>query len=307
MTRLKAWLGSAPLYLDALLMAASLVLTWLQRARGPGNGVALVYHRLAVEPGDPARELLPAIAVADFERQLRLLVRRYRLVPASTLLAEAWARRRGARLPLAITFDDDDPGHLRRAAPALRRAGAPATFYLCGGSLSAARTYWWERLERVGDADLHATAARVEAMPASERTAFDRALGERLGGEPPDAGLRAADVAALAAGFEIGFHTREHHPLDTLSDDELAAALRDGREELASAAGQPLLTIAYPHGHADARTPSAVAAASFTAGFTTAGEPLRPTTDPRLIGRLEPRSPSLAVFALKLAAAHLRR
>jgi peptidoglycan/xylan/chitin deacetylase (PgdA/CDA1 family) len=307
MAPVKAWPASAPPWLDGLLTRLSAVLGWLQRLRGPGNGLALVYHRLDERSGDPARELLPAIAVADFERQLWLMGRRYRLVPASALLAAAWSRRRGERLPLAITFDDDDPGHLRFAAPALRRAGAPATFYLCAGSLSSPRTYWWERLQRLGDAGIHATAARVEAMPAPERTAFDRALGQRLGAEPPDAGLGAADVAALARDFEIGFHTREHHPLDTLTDDELAAALQDGRDDLADAAGRPLPTIAYPHGRADARTPAAVAAAGFTAGFTTAGHPLRPTTDPRLIGRLEPRSPSLAVFALKLAAAHLRR
>jgi peptidoglycan/xylan/chitin deacetylase (PgdA/CDA1 family) len=290
-------------------LAGSFLLCLLQRlSGGPGHGLAVVYHRLDAEAGDPARELLPAIAVADFERQLRLMRRRYRLVPASELLSAAWARRRGGRLPLAITFDDDDPGHLRWAAPALRRAGAPATFYLCGGSLSSPRLYWWERMRRVLEPDaLHATAAYVETMSAADRAAFDRALGNRLGPDPPDAGLRAADVAALAAEFEIGFHTRDHHPLDTLTDDELAAALRDGREELAAAAGRGLATIAYPHGRADARTPPAVAEAGFTIGFTTAAHPLRPTTDPRLVGRLEPRSPTLAVFALKLAAAHRRR
>jgi peptidoglycan/xylan/chitin deacetylase (PgdA/CDA1 family) len=293
---------------EAVTLATSFLLGLLQRLTGPGNGLALVYHRLADEAGDPARELLPAIALADFERQLELLKRRYRLVPASGLLAAAWSRRRGQRLPLAITFDDDDPGHLRYAAPALKRAGVPATFYLCGGSLSAPRTYWWERLQRLLEPDeLHATAAYVETMSAAQRADFDRALGNRLGPEPPDAGLRAADVARVAQDFEIGFHTREHHPLDTLTDDELAAALRDGRDELAAAAGQPLTTIAYPHGHADARTPSAVAAAGFATGFTTAGHALRPSTDPRLVGRLEPRSPTLAVFALKLAAAHRRR
>ena len=307
MALVKAWLSSAPAWLHASLPALTVPLAWVQRVRGPGNGVALVYHRLAPEPGDHACELLPAIAVRDFERQLRLLRRRYRLVPASALLSAAWSRRRGARLPLAITFDDDDPGHLRWAAPALRTAGAPATFFLCGGSLTAPRTYWWERLQRLADPAIHATAARVEAMSAADRSAFDNGLARRLGPEPPDAGLRASDVARLAADFEIGFHTREHDPLDALTDDELAAALRDGRDELASAASQPLATIAYPHGRADARTAPAVAEAGFIAGFTTAGHALGPDTDPRLIGRLEPRSSSLGVFALKLAVAHLRR
>jgi peptidoglycan/xylan/chitin deacetylase (PgdA/CDA1 family) len=294
-----------------VLIAGTFVLALLQRLLGPGNGLALVYHRLGVVAGDPARELLPAIAVADFERQVRWAARHYRLVRASELVPAAAARRRGERLPLAITFDDDDTSHRRFAAPVLRRLDAPATFYLCGGF----RAYWWDRLQRLADAgrlgeaglgdDVHTAAAAITAMSAPERVATDRRLASLDGDDA--AGLPRDDVAELAERFEIGFHTRDHHAFDTLTDDELAAALRDGRHEVEAAASRPLHTIAYPHGRADARTPAAVAAAGFAAGFTTGGEPLRPSTDPYLIGRLEPSSPSLAVFALKLAAAHLRR
>jgi peptidoglycan/xylan/chitin deacetylase (PgdA/CDA1 family) len=323
MTRLKAWLDPrAPTWrspvgrrarggLEVALLGVASVVAWTQRLRGPGNGMALVYHRLGAAAGDPARELLPAIAVPDFERQVALAARHYRLVTASELVAVAAGRRRGARLPLAITFDDDDPSHARFAAPALVRLGAPATFFLCGGF----RTYWWDRVQQLADAgrlaeaglpeEIHAAARAITAMSPRERTEIDHRLASLT---TPSVAFHATDVTELtASGFEIGFHTRDHHPLDTLADDELAAALHDGRDELSAAAAQPLRTIAYPHGRADTRTPAAAAAAGFTVGYTTGGEPLRPSTDPRLIGRLEPSSPSLAVFALKLAAAHLRR
>ena len=64
------------------------------------------------------------------------------------------------------------------------------------------------------------------------------------------------------AGFEIGFHTRDHRPLPELTDDELARALVDGRAALEEAAGRRLRVLAYPHGSADER----VAAAARSAG-----------------------------------------
>jgi peptidoglycan/xylan/chitin deacetylase (PgdA/CDA1 family) len=328
MVALKAWLDPARPWwrtpagrllrgaLERVLLLAAAGLAAAQRLRGPGTGLALVYHRLAPSAGDPARELLPAIALDDFRAQLRVLRRHYRAVPASELPEAARTRRRGQRLPVAITFDDDDPGHLRHAAPALAAAGLPATFFLCGASLDAPRAFWWERLQALVDAggtppaglpgDLHAAALAIEAMPAAERERVDGLLAAAVGDPPPDAGLRAPEVAALAATFEIGFHTLRHHSLDTLDDTELARAMREGRAPLEAAAGGALRCVAYPSGRTDVRTAGAAATAGFATGYTTTGRALLAGDDLRLIGRIEPRSPSLGVFALKLAGAPWR-
>jgi peptidoglycan/xylan/chitin deacetylase (PgdA/CDA1 family) len=304
----------------ALLVLAAAVRPAARRL-APGRGLALVYHRLAPLPGDPASELLPAIAVSDFERQLRHLRRHYRPVSAAALPAAASDHRRGARLPVAVTFDDDHPSHVRHAAPALRRADAPATFFLCGASLDGPpQAFWWERLQRIADrggdlatalpglpAGLHAAAAVIEGMTVAERERAAEALAAVAGPDPPDTGLDRTDIAALGAEFEVGFHTRRHHSLDTLGDEQLAQALREGRAELEAAAGGPVRTVAYPSGRTDSRTSAAAASAGFHAGYTTSGEPLRRRGDRRLIGRFEPRSPSLGVFALKLAVAPWRR
>lgn len=326
MARILVWLDpSAPPWrgplgrrlravLERVLLAVAGLLAVLLRARRTPVGLALVYHRLGPRAGDPAHELLPAIALADFERQLGLLARRYRLVPASELLPAAAGRRRGQRVPLAITFDDDEASHLGLAAPALRRHAAPATFFLCGGG----RAYWWQRLQRVHDAgrlaatalpaDLHAAAAVIEALPPERRDALDAELAALLAADDPaEPPLRADDVRELAAiGFEIGFHTLRHHPLDTLDDAGLDRALSEGRDSLTELAGAPLRTTAYPNGRTDARTRTAAARAGFTTGFTTAGLAVGPGSDPLLLGRLEPRSPSLALFALRLVRAQAR-
>ncbi len=299
---------------DATLVALSQRVAELVRLRAPGVGVAVVYHRLAERTGSLAAELLPPIHVREFARQVEVLARQYRLVRATELPAAADERRRGEPLPLAITFDDDDLSHLEHAAPVLRAAGAPATAFLCGASLDAPGRFWWDDLQHVVDAGLplpaelpaglHAAAERITGMGAAAREAVSAQLATLAGG-PPEA-LDAAAVAALAADLEIGFHTRRHHPLDTLDDEELSRALVEGRAALEQAADAPCRAIAYPNGRADGRTSDAVRGAGFDVGFTTAGRPLRAGADVLQVGRFEPRSRSLGHFALRLAVAGLR-
>ena len=118
------------------------------RASARPVGLALCYHRIDERTGNKATELVPALATADFERQVDRLAGRYRLVRASDLLEAARSRQRFERLPVAITFDDDAPTHLRFAAPILERIGATATFFINGASLEAAHEFWFERLQR---------------------------------------------------------------------------------------------------------------------------------------------------------------
>jgi peptidoglycan/xylan/chitin deacetylase (PgdA/CDA1 family) len=132
-------------------------------------------------------------------------------------------------------------------------------------------------------------------------------LQEAVGELPADAGLRAAQVGELAAGgFEIGFHTRRHDFLPELGDDELAAAMSDGRDALERAAGTPAMAIAYPHGGFDERVTAAARAAGFESGFTTREEAVTGETDPLSMGRIEGSYDSLGHFALKVARALVR-
>ncbi|MEA2397835.1 MAG: hypothetical protein QOK25_1391 [Thermoleophilaceae bacterium] len=277
-------------------------------------GVAVAYHRVGSTGGDPARELDPALDAAVLEGQLAHLTARYRLVPASRLAAAVRMRRRGERFPVAVTFDDDLASHATHAAPALQRAGAPATFFLCGASLDGPHAFWWDRLQRALDrgvdlpppADAHrpirATGLLVEELPAAERQAFAECLAELAGPDPDDSGIRAEQVTALAAaGLEIGFHTRGHHRLTQLGDEDLARELREGAEQLAGLAGGPLETIAYPHGRADDRVAAAAAAAGYRAGFTTEPRAVTPTSDPLRLGRLGAPLDSVGRLAFDLA------
>jgi peptidoglycan/xylan/chitin deacetylase (PgdA/CDA1 family) len=291
----------------------------VMRRSGRKVGIALVYHGVGDPPGDPRRELLPLLGRALFAGQVRHLGSRYRLVHASELFEAAGARRRGERFPVAITFDDDLRSHLEVAGPLLTEARATATFFLNGASLSGAmHAFWWQRLQAAFDrgldlsslglsvsesgSSIHALGRVIENLDPRGRDEVDARLAEVLGPVGLDAGLRLEDVNQLVAqGFETGFHTLRHDSLPALPDDELERALHEGRRELEDAIGEPVQTIAYPHGKADVDIAQAARSAGFDFGFTGRPEPVTPAKDPLLLGRLSPSYASVGELAFDVA------
>ena len=211
--------------------------------------------------------------------------------------------------------------------PSLREARVPATFFLCGASLTTPKSAWWERLQRAverghtpanladllpeapdtssgGPIDLHLLGQAVEALSPDQRRRLSERLLEYAGPDPGDAGLAQEAVAELAAaGFEIGFHTRDHDTLTALNDDELKRRMEEGRKALSEAAGSPLQAIAYPHGRGDIRVADAARQAGFEIGYTGTRVAVTPSTDRLLLGRCDAASlgPSLGEFAIGVA------
>jgi peptidoglycan/xylan/chitin deacetylase (PgdA/CDA1 family) len=269
-------------------------------------GLVLLYHRLEERAGDPARELVPAVAVGEFRRQLRWLTRLFRIVPAASILAEATGRGRGRRVPVAITFDDEWPTHADLALPALRAVGATATFFLTGAHLRERTPFWWESLQHAADTgapvgdlvagdDVFEQAVAITAADPRTRRRMSAQLRARAGPETRS-GATPDEIRLLATDAEVGFHTREHDTLTALSDAELEEALRAGRDELEAVAGRPLRLVAYPHGAAGEREARAAQRAGFALGFTAEHEPCGPDSDPWLIGRVEPGVVPIGTF-----------
>jgi peptidoglycan/xylan/chitin deacetylase (PgdA/CDA1 family) len=213
--------------------------------------------------------------------------------------------------------------------PILLRAGVPATFFLTGASLSGTDPFWWERLqdalerglvdeqeigswlgpraEAASAGGVRPLAAAIAALPAAQREELNRRLRDRVGSDPREDGLRARDVRELvAAGFRIAFHTRRHDALPSLDDKALERAMEEGRSELATAAGNELALIAFPHGEADSRVAAAARAAGYRFGFTVSSQPVNERSDPLLLPRASARRQSLGHFALALARTQIR-
>lgn len=113
--------------------------------RRADRGVILLYHRIAGPRMDP---LELDVRPEHFAAQLAVLERDATVLP----LDDFEDRRRAGTLPpraTAITFDDGYADNLHAAAPALQRAGMPATVFVTTGMTGANREFWWDDVERI--------------------------------------------------------------------------------------------------------------------------------------------------------------
>jgi peptidoglycan/xylan/chitin deacetylase (PgdA/CDA1 family) len=300
-----------------------------RRARtrsGSDVRMVLAYHGVR-SPDRPAGLFPPMLEVDAFRAHLDHLRRSYEVVSLKDI-ASAAAEAGTSHPRVALTFDDDLRSHLEIAAPLLSERGLPATFFLTGSSLDGSGfSEWWhdvealveqgdgswsrarERLARSWpwaiDAAPDEFAVAVLRSPPGPRAEIAAGLRELVGGPTGDPGLDAASVAELAArGFEIGFHTRNHEPLDTLDDATVDSAVAEGLEELAAAAGRRPTSIAYPHGRADLRAVHAAREAGFELGVGISEDrAIRATDRPMMLPRIDPCRGSCGVeaFAFRLA------
>ena len=274
-----------------------------------GRSLVLLYHR--VLPDSAAHDaIVPSLPLNLFRRQLEAVLRLCDIVPLPRLFESSHSRPR-----VALTFDDDHAGYVETVLPALRALGVPATFFLSGRSLHGLPPYWWTMVEHSlrtqGFENTRRTlglqaGSVVELAIALERSPHAAQLARRL---PPvsEPQMTAGHIRSLAAaGMTIGFHTL-HHPILTMTSGlELDAALRDGREALAAAAGTCVDLLAYPHGRASASVAEAVKRASYTAAFTAGGRPVHATSDRFLLDRWEPGPLDADVLGAHLAMRLLR-
>jgi peptidoglycan/xylan/chitin deacetylase (PgdA/CDA1 family) len=297
---------------DRVLRRPAAVRAATRLAGWRGRGLALLWHRVGPFGARPD-EAVRTLATDSFAAQLDLLATLGDVVP----LSELERHRRSSRPRFALTFDDDDAGHVRHTLPLLRRRGLPATFFLSGRWFAGAGPYWWELLEaRIrdegapavatsyglpADADAPRIAAELTGTPAAE------ALAEAAAASPAPPMSRAAAVELVEAGMEIGFHTRHHPSLPTLQGGELRVALTVGRAELAADLGVAIERFAYPHGHVDAAVAAATAAAGYRSAWTTDKRAVVRGHDPHRLGRWDVGHLGPAPFRAALLRGLLRR
>ena len=90
---------------------------------------------------------------------------------------------------------------------------------------------------------------------------------------------------ARIPGASIGAHGCSHRPLTECGSDELAAELTDSKHYLEDLLGQPITSLAYPHGAADRRVRDAVAVAGYQVGACSHFDINRPGRDALMLNR----------------------
>jgi peptidoglycan/xylan/chitin deacetylase (PgdA/CDA1 family) len=241
------------------------------------GALVLTYHRIA-SGRDPLGQCVAPERFADHVTALGGIGE---IVP----LAELGSSHSSVRV--ALTFDDGYACNARVAAPILREAGVPATFFIPSRVLDDRSEYWWDRLEHAHFDGRR--AAVLDVAPAARRVRIDvrddagrlrsiKALSRRLrplrleeieamvdaveaqfGATRVDAcdvhRLLGRDELALLADdplFEIGSHGVSHTMLTALSPPECDAELAGSRTALEAATGRSVTVLAYPFGTWDA-------------------------------------------------------
>jgi peptidoglycan/xylan/chitin deacetylase (PgdA/CDA1 family) len=247
--------------------------------------LVLTYH--GVLPGDDDRyDFLNANFVSEeaFERQMRWLSSRYRLVSLRQIAA---ALNGGAPLPpraATVTFDDGFANNFHVAFPILQRLSVPCAVFLTTGMIGVAGAQLWtERVKRAialtpvrsfvfgSDGKSYLAGRTVER----ERAARDilamlkrAAPGERdrqvsalesICGRPDITAsesirydfLNWNQVRTMAeGGIEFGSHSVSHPILSTLSSTALESELGDSKRRIEAELGTECYSFAYPNGKA---------------------------------------------------------
>ncbi|WP_178380105.1 polysaccharide deacetylase family protein [Cryptosporangium aurantiacum] len=105
-------------------------------------------------------------------------------------------------------------------------------------------------------------------------------------------------TALAASGVEIGSHSRQHRPMDTLPTDVLVDELVRSRAELSGRLETPVQSFCYPHGYTSRPVRRAVAEAGYRSACVIGRRLARPGDDRYALPRLQP-TPGLEPNALR--------
>jgi peptidoglycan/xylan/chitin deacetylase (PgdA/CDA1 family) len=290
------------------MLARLLARSGLDRlARLSWRGLLILnYHRIGV-PGELDDPDLFSATPEGFDVQVRMLARRFEIVPAGT--ADLDARRPARRIAITV---DDGYRDMALAAEVLRSHGAVGSFFVCTGFVDRPHHAWWDEIAwLVGGPpprDLPSSewlpdGLRVHGRaPAQVRRSVTAAYKLRAGerGEDfldwlaavtgrPRLPAEAADerwltwdgVRALRqAGMEVGGHTVTHPVLANLDPARQRSEIGQCVARLRQETVGPVDTFAYPVGSRaafDGRTMAVLGelgvrrAFSFCGGFNRRG------------------------------------
>ena len=252
------------------------------------------------------------ISVESFERRLRFLASRYRIVSLQDALEQHRTGRIAPR-QVVLTFDDGFYNFLGRAVPLLKKYNAPATVYVVTNGVETGEPIFNLLVKDVMLSTRHRTApglphapgqsvdlstpdrrnaaiaATVQAMyrqPTIEaRLSFCRELARALDVDiEPTLRARVWDRLTPAEirqvvndGFDVELHTHSHRNVV-----EYRAGVRDevrtNREVLERLAGKPAVHFCYPLGLWDKAIWPDLAAEGVQSAVTTKNGPNFPET-----------------------------
>ena len=214
----------------------------------------IIYHKVGRKP---LRAKLRGIYVTKgfFRRQMDELRREgFRTVS----LGEPGNLQPPVDRRIVLTFDDGSVTVFKNALPAMARAGFSAINYLVAGQIGG-RNEW-----------------------------------DIVNGEVPDRLMDDVQVREwMAAGHEIGSHTKTHPRLSKIPMDQAREEISASKKMLEDRFGVPIRHFCYPYGDLSPQVRDLVAEAGYETAVTTKCDVWRAGDDPLQINRIGARAHSL--------------
>jgi len=287
----------------------------------------LVYHRVNDE-GDP---FFPSLPRSMFAAQLDQLAAHYRVEPLEEVAA--WLAAGAPGPPrAAITIDDGHPDTLDVAFPELERRGLPVTLFLATAPPETGAPLWIDRarwmVKHARARALEAPSLGMHGLALDERPSRLDLLGRLLrelkamGAPEIDLALAALEAALepngpplrvlswdavrrmAAGGVRLGGHTHRHYMVSRLDERTLEDEVVTGHRLIEERTGHRVLTFAYPNGEAadyDGRAVALLKRLGLLCAVTCRNGLARPGQDPFQLPRLYTSTPSVSLFAARLA------
>lgn len=193
----------------------------------------LMYHQIDARParGTPMRGLV--VSPQAFARQMALLrALGYQGLSMSALMPYLRGDRQGK--VCGITFDDGYLNNLEHAAPVLQRHGFSSTCYVVSGQLGGSNV--WDHGKGIAPKPL---------MQAQHLRLW------------------------IAAGQEVGAHTRNHVDLAQLTAQLAWDEIHGCKLDLEEASASPVSQFCYPYGYYNAAVVAQVRDAGYVGATTT--------------------------------------
>lgn len=229
----------------------------------------LMYHQIDEPPprGTPLRGLV--VSPSAFSRQMGLLrLFGYRGMSMRELEPYLSGAKQGK--VVGITFDDGYQNNLNNALPVLKRNGFTATCYGVSGMLGGCNS--WDRNTGIAEKPL---------MTIENWRAW------------------------LAAGMDVGSHTRTHADLTMLQPEEALQEISESKRELEEALTCEVRHFCYPYGRFSAAHCRMVQQSGYATATTTQRGRVQTADDAFALRRvLVARATTLFHFALKVDTAY---
>jgi len=229
----------------------------------------LMYHQIDAPPprGTPLRGLI--VSPQAFRRQMQLLKwMGYTGLSMRNLEPYLCGERQGK--VVGITFDDGYQNNLQYALPTLKKMGFSATCYAVSSMLGGQNSW-----------DL---GIGVAQKPLMSKENF---------------------LEWLAAGMDVGSHTRTHADLTAISFPSLVEEIQGSKIELESDLGCEVRHFCYPYGRFNDTSLDQARSAGYVTATTTQRGRVHVGTDALKLKRIMvPKATTLPLFWMKTATAY---